>query len=185
MTRSIIQVTASVCVLAMWLCLGCSDSTTEPAAGMPDAESKPAEKPTLERASPQLAGPEQEATSAERRGQVENLINDPSLEDAELGALPHGWSTYPVTKPNFRYEVVAGGRTGNQCLRIEAPEAGACVFTNGVSPLDRTKRYALKGWSKFEGDGNAKAIIKFNYFHNRKRLGANDLIGVSSNQEGW
>ena len=64
MKRSIAPVMASVCVLALWLCLGCSDSTTELATGMPDAESKPAEKSTPEEASPQLTSPEPEATSA-------------------------------------------------------------------------------------------------------------------------
>ena len=114
-----------------------------------------------------------------------NLIRNPSLEEPIAGGgLPRGWSTYPVGKPTFRYEVVAGGHTGNRCLRIEAGEAGACVFTNGVS-LDRTKRYALKGWARFEGDKNARAIINLTYFHNRKWLGKNASIGVTSNQEGW
>ncbi len=52
-------------------------------------------------------------------------------------------------------------------------------------PLDRTKRYALKGRVKFEGDVSARAVIKFNYFHNGKWLGVNDLAGVTSNQQGW
>lgn len=179
MSRSVSLLMAIVCVFALPLCMGCYDSPTAPAPSTSVDDSKTAERQPLEQASSDLTEPDHRIASV-----GENLINDPSLEDAAPGGLPRGWSTYLNDGPNFRCEVVAGGRTGNQCLQTEGKGIRAVVFTNGV-PLDRTKRYALKGWAKFEGDENARAIIKFNYFHNRKWLGVSDLIGIASNQEGW
>ena len=169
MTRSTVPVTALDCVLALSLCLGCSDSTTEPAASMTDAESKPAEKPTLEGASPQLTGPEQEATSAQPRGPVENLINDPSLEGAELGEqFPPGWGSFNAKpKGTYRFEVVEGGRTGTKSCLLEGDGEGITMPANRVS-IDPSKRYAARGWVKLEGNGSS-AQVRILYFDASRR----------------
>jgi hypothetical protein len=114
-----------------------------------------------------------------------NLITNPSLEDDLAGRdLPAGWSTWPAGDTKYRCRVADGGRTGKKCLLVEGDGTRAVVFTNGTQ-LDRTKRYVLKGWAKLDGDPKARAIIKFNYFHQGKYLGANDLVGVTTKQKDW
>lgn len=113
-----------------------------------------------------------------------NLLIDSSFEAAKLGGLPAGWSAWLNDGPDFRCEVVTGGRTGKQCLRISGNGTRGVVFANSIT-LDRSKRYTLKGWTRREGDTDARAIIKFNYFHNGKWLGVNDLSGVMTDQPDW
>ncbi len=118
------------------------------------------------------------------RAENENLISDPSLESTPLGELPRGWSAWLNDGPDFKCQVVEGGVTGKQCLQISGKGTRGVVFCGNL-PLDRSKRYALKGQVKFEGDPNARAIVKFNYFHAGKWLGVNDLAGVTAGQTGW
>ena len=148
----------------------------------------PAE-PAVGQSVPQ-ASPSSKNEDDERLAQVaalkdKNLIANPSLEDDLAGReLPAGWSTYLANETKYRCRVADGGRTGQKCLLIEGEGTRAVVFTNGIA-LDRSKRYALRGWAKLEGDPKARAIIKFNYFHEGKYLGANDLVGVTSQQKDW
>ena len=132
------------------------------------------------------------ATIATAQGQTErsqpskNLINNSSLED-KLAArgLPSGWSYWSAEDGSkYRSEVVDGGRTGKKCLKIEGEGLRGVVFANGVM-IERDKRYALRGWARVQGDTNARAIIKFNYFHNGKWLGLPDDVGVTSKDEDW
>ena len=136
-----------------------------------DADRAPADK-----------SPAQANVPAARTGV--NLIHDPSLETTALKLLPPGWSAWLNEGPDSRCELVEGGHTGKRSLQIIAKGTRAVVFANSV-PLDRSKRYAVKGWAKFEGDKDARAIIKFNYFHNGKWLGVHDLVGVTADQPGW
>ena len=115
-----------------------------------------------------------------------NLIHNPSLEEAIPGnlKLPPSWSGWPGADTTFRREVVEGGRTGKKCLKISGDGDHGVVFVGQVN-LDRNKRYALKGWVKIEGDGDARAQIKFNYFHNSEYLGLSETVSVTPDQEGW
>jgi formylglycine-generating enzyme required for sulfatase activity len=113
-----------------------------------------------------------------------NLINDPSFEETPQKQLPPGWSTWFNEGPKSRWEVSEGGHTGKRSLKVIAEGTRAVMFANNIS-LDRSKRYALKGWTKFEGPKDSRAIIKFNYFHNGKWLGVHDLVGVTADQPGW
>ena len=106
-----------------------------------------------------------------------NLLTDPSFENTAVTLLPRGWSAWLDDGPDFRCEVVEGGKTGKHCLKIAGKGTRGVVFAN-VIPVDRSKRYALKGWTKFEGDKDARAIIKFNYFKDNQFLGVHDLVGV-------
>ncbi len=115
----------------------------------------------------------------------QNLINDPSLEDSPQKQLPPGWSPWFNEGPKSQWEIADPGHTGQRSLKLTAVGTRAVIFANSV-PLDRSKRYALKGWVKFtSSDKAARAIIKFNYFHNGKWLGVHDLVGVTADQPGW
>ena len=113
-----------------------------------------------------------------------NLIADSSLEDTPLGSLPKTWSAWLDDGPDFKCEVVEGGVTGKHCLQISGKGTRGVVFCTSV-PMDRTKRYALKGRVKLEGDSTSWAVIKINYFNKSGWLGVDDRIGVSSKQSGW
>ncbi len=113
-----------------------------------------------------------------------NLILDPSFENTGLTQLPRDWRAWLNDGQEFRCEVVAGGRTGQRCLLITGKGTRGVVFANDMK-ADRTKRYALKGWAKFEGDKSARAIIKFNYFRRSEFLGVHDLVGATADQPGW
>ena len=58
------------------------------------------------------------------------------------------------------------------------------MFCTSV-PMDRTKRYALKGRVKLEGDATSWAVIKINYFNRTGWLGVDDRVGVKSGEPGW
>ncbi|MBC7817841.1 MAG: DUF4019 domain-containing protein, partial [Planctomycetaceae bacterium] len=113
-----------------------------------------------------------------------NLILDPSFENTGLTQLPRDWRAWLNDGQEFRCEVVVGGHTGQRCLLITGKGTRGVVFGNDLK-ADRTKRYALKGWAKFEGDKDSRAIIKFNYFRGSEFLGVHDLIGVTVDQPGW
>lgn len=113
-----------------------------------------------------------------------NLILDPSFENTGLTQLPRDWRAWLNDGQEFRCEVVAGGHTGQRCLLITGKGTRGVVFANDMK-ADRTKRYALKGWAKFEGDKSARAIIKFNYFRGSEFLGVHDLVGATADQPGW
>ncbi len=112
-----------------------------------------------------------------------NLLTDPSFENTGLTQLPNGWRAWLNDGPEFRCEVVAGGHTGQRCLQISGKGTRGVVFANDLK-VDRSKRYALKGWAKFEGDQSARAIIKLNYFRGSEFLGVHDLVGAIADQ-GW
>jgi len=78
-----------------------------------------------------------------------NLIVDPSLEQTPTGQLPQGWFAWLDDGPDFKCEVVEGGVTGKHCLQISGTGTRGVVFATSI-PLDRTKRYALKGRVKVE-----------------------------------
>ena len=113
-----------------------------------------------------------------------NLITDPSFENTGLTQLPRDWRAWHNDGSDFRCEVVNGGHTGQRSLQISGKGTRGVVFGNDLK-ADRTKRYALKGWAKFEGDKDARAIIKFNYFRGSEFLGVHDLVGVTADQPGW
>jgi hypothetical protein len=113
-----------------------------------------------------------------------NLLSDPSFENTPLTQLPDGWRAWLNDGPEFRCEVVAGGHIGQRCLKISGKGTRGVVFANDIK-VDRSKRYALKGWAKFEGDKAARAIIKFNYFRGGEFLGVHDLVGATADQPGW
>lgn len=112
-----------------------------------------------------------------------NLLTDPSFENTAFTQLPEGWRGWLNDGQEFRCEVVAGGHTGQRCLKISGQGTRGVVFGNDLK-ADRTKRYALKGWAKFEGDKAARAIIKLNYFRGSEFLGVHDLVGATADQ-GW
>jgi hypothetical protein len=62
----------------------------------------------------------------------------------------------------YRYGVVEGGRTGKKSLHLSGDGVRIHAFANGV-PVDRTKRYVLRGYVRYEGDVDGTATIKFNY----------------------
>jgi hypothetical protein len=113
-----------------------------------------------------------------------NLLTDPTFENTPLTLLPPQWRVWLNDGPKFRCEVVAGAHTGQRSLLIAGKGTRGVVFSNEI-PVDRSKRYALKGWAKFEGDPGAWAVIKFNYFRGSTWLGADDRLGVTADQPGW
>lgn len=113
-----------------------------------------------------------------------NLIVDPSLEETPTGELPQGWFAWLDDGPNFKCEVVEGGVTGKRCLQISGAGTRGVVFATSI-PLDRTKRFALKGRVKAEGEAGTWAVIKLNYFNNTGWLGVDDRVGVSSSDLDW
>ena len=113
-----------------------------------------------------------------------NLIADPSLEATPTGSLPKSWSAWLDDGPDFKCEVVEGGVTGKHCLQISGTGTRGVVFCTSV-PMDRTKRYALKGRVKVEGDADTWAVIKLNYFNKTGWLGVDDRVGVASSDFDW
>lgn len=113
-----------------------------------------------------------------------NLITDSSLENTLLGELPKTWTTWLDDSPNFQCEVVEGGVTGEHCLQISGSGKRGVVFATSI-PMDRTKRYTLKGHVRVEGDDRTWAVIKFNYFNKTGWLGVDDRVGVKSGETGW
>ena len=127
---------------------------------------------------------EQESTSAQPRGPVENLINDPSLEGAELGEqFPPGWGSFNAKpKGTYRFEVVEGGRTGTKSCLIEGDGEGITMPTNRVS-IDPSKRYAGRGWVKLEGNASS-AQVRILYFDaSRRYIGENRRGHVTPHAE--
>ena len=115
----------------------------------------------------------------------DDLIENSSFEaESQPGQSPPGWSLWTQDETGYRCEVAAGGRTGKQCLKVDGAGTRGVVFAKGV-PIDRNKRYALRGWVKFEGEPGARALILFHYFHEGKWLGLPDAIGVTSRQKDW
>jgi uncharacterized protein (TIGR03067 family) len=113
-----------------------------------------------------------------------NLIADPSLEDTRTGSLPQSWSAWLDDGPNFKCEVVEGGVTGRHCLQISGEGTRGVVFCTSI-PMDRTKRYALRGRVRVEGEAGTWAVIKLNYFNKSGWLGVDDRAGVTSNDFDW
>ena len=113
-----------------------------------------------------------------------NLIVDPSLEDTPTGSLPQGWFAWLDDGPEFKCEVFEGGVTGKHCLQISGTGTRGVVFATSI-PMDRTKRYALKGKVKVEGDAGTWAVIKLNYFNRSGWLGIDDRVGVTSDESDW
>ena len=113
-----------------------------------------------------------------------NLIADPSLEDTSTGSLPPSWSAWLDDGPNFKCEVVEGGVTGKHCLQISGTGTRGVVFCTSV-PLDRAKRYTLKGRVRVEGKAGTWAVIKLNYFNSSGWLGVSDRVGVTSGDFDW
>jgi hypothetical protein len=114
----------------------------------------------------------------------ENLIFDPSLENTPTGQLPKGWFAWLDDGPDFKCEVVEGGVTGKRCLQISGTGTRGVVFATTI-PLDRTKRYALKGRVKVEGEAGTWAVAKLNYFNNTGWLGVDDRSGTTSGDLDW
>ena len=172
MKCSIVPVMASVCVLALSLFFGCSDSTTEPAASTPDAESKPAQAPGLEQASSNLTEPDN------------NLINHPSLEGAALGEhFPPGWGSFNAKpKGTYRFEVVEGGRTGTKSCSIEGDGQRITMPTNRVS-IDSSKRYVAQGWVKLEGSASSAQVCILYFDASRRYIGENRRGHVTPHDE--
>ena len=113
-----------------------------------------------------------------------NLIGDPSLEDTRTGQLPKGWFAWLDDGPDFKCEVVEGGVTGKHCLQISGTGTRGVVFATSI-PMDRTKRYALKGQVRVEGEAGTWAVIKLNYFNKSGWLGVDDRVGVTTSNFDW
>jgi hypothetical protein len=95
---------------------------------------------------------------------AENLVADPSMEESTAGAAtPVGWQGF-FSQPDSAYasRIVDGGRTGKRSLVIQGDGEFGVASANLV-PLDRKKRYVVRGWVKIEGDEAAAADIKFHY----------------------
>jgi hypothetical protein len=113
-----------------------------------------------------------------------NLIVDPSLDETQTGQLPNGWFAWLNDGPDFKCEVVEGGVTGKHCLQISGTGTRGVVFATSI-PLDRSKRYSLKGRVKVEGEAGTWAVIKLNYFNKTGWLGVDDRVGVTSSDLDW
>lgn len=114
-----------------------------------------------------------------------NLITDPSLENTMVGELPNQWSRYIDTDKSYEYRVVEGGRASTKSLMIAGQGTRVHAFANGV-PLDRTKRYVLRGWVRYEGDADGAATIKFNYRDNGgNNYHIDDGDQISIGRAGW
>ena len=113
-----------------------------------------------------------------------NLIVDTSLEETATGSLPQGWFAWLNDGPDFKCEVVEGGVEGKHCLQISGTGTRGVVFATSI-PLDRTKRYALKGRVKVEGEAGTWAVVKLNYFNNTGWLGVDDRVGVTTSDLDW
>jgi uncharacterized protein (TIGR03067 family) len=113
-----------------------------------------------------------------------NLITDPSLEDTATGRLPQSWSAWRDDGPDFKCEVVEGGATGKHCLQISGTGIRGVVFCTSI-PLDRSKRFALKGSVRVEGEAGTWAVIKLNYFNKSGWLGVDDRVGVTTSDVDW
>jgi uncharacterized protein (TIGR03067 family) len=113
-----------------------------------------------------------------------NLIDDPSLEETATGQLPKGWFAWLNDGPDFKCEVVEGGVTGRHCLQISGTGTRGVVFATSI-PLDCTKRYALKGRVKVEGEAGTWAVVKLNYFNSTGWLGVDDRVGVTTRDLDW
>jgi uncharacterized protein (TIGR03067 family) len=122
-----------------------------------------------------------------------NLIVDPSLEETATGQLPQGWFAWLDDGPDFKCEVVEGGilaidnasgLNGKHCLQISGTGTRGVVFATTI-PLDRSKRYALKGRVKVEGEAGTWAVIKLNYFNQSGWLGVDDRAGVTTGDLDW
>lgn len=113
-----------------------------------------------------------------------NLIIDSSLEGTPLRRLPKTWSAWLDDGPDFTCEVMDGGVNGKHCLRISGKGTRGVVFATSI-PMDRTRRYALKGRVKIEGDADTWAVIKLNYFNRTGWLGVDDRVGVTSGESDW
>jgi hypothetical protein len=114
-----------------------------------------------------------------------NLLDNSSFEsESQPNGVPLGWSLWTNNETGYRCESAPGGRTGKNCLKVEGAGTRGVVFAKGV-PIDRSKRYALRGWVKLEGEQDAQALIMFHYFDKGKWLGLPDKIGVSSRHKGW
>jgi hypothetical protein len=114
-----------------------------------------------------------------------NLITNPSFEgEVAQHRLPRGWRPYFDTDKGYHYAVVDGGHTGKKSLMITGEGTRTLVFAEGVK-LDRTKRYVLRGWVRYEGDNDGWAMINFNY----RKGGTNYYIKggdrISAGQKGW
>ncbi len=113
-----------------------------------------------------------------------NLIVNSSLEETPTGSFPPGWFAWLNDGPNFKCEVVEGGVTGKHCLQISGTGTRGVVFATSI-PLDRNKRYALKGRVKVEGEAGTWAVVKLNYFNNTGWLGVDDRVGVTTSDLDW
>lgn len=132
-------------------------------------------------ATPSIRADEAPAAAAGPR----NLLDNPSFEaDSRLGGVPVGWSLWTQEGTGYHCEAAPDGRTGEKCLKVEGAGTRGVVFAKGV-PIDRTKRYALRGWVKFEGEPGARALILFHYFDQGKWLGLPDFVGVASPTKDW
>lgn len=98
------------------------------------------------------------------QGTSKNLIKNGTLEDAlSADGLPDGWSRFAQPEGGYKFGVVSGGRSGAKALQIEgAGDFGGVVSTR--NNLDRGQRYAARGWMKVEGDANATATVKLDYY---------------------
>jgi len=115
-----------------------------------------------------------------------NLLDNSSFEDElAVSGLPRGWTYWSGDDGSeYRSEVVEEGHSGRKSLKLEGKGIRGVIFTNGIK-IERNKRYALRGWAKVEGNKDAKAIIQFNYFHDRKWLGLPDSVGVAVGDGNW
>jgi hypothetical protein len=99
-----------------------------------------------------------------------NLIDNPSLEKplAENrlpGASWEKWISLP-DGASYQASIVNSGRLAGKALLIEGDGTWGGFVTCRV-PLDRTKRYRLRGWLRMEGEAGATAALKLDYFDSR------------------
>jgi hypothetical protein len=102
----------------------------------------------------------------------DNLINDPSLEKADIGLYLADWGGYnSQPRDAYRVEIVAGGRTGKKAMQLEGDGRYVVMPANRIQ-IDRTHRYVARGWVMLEGDARTSADVKMLYFD-----ASNDYIG--------
>jgi hypothetical protein len=130
------------------------------------------------------AGVQSQETSAPAAASA-NLLENSSFEaGSQPGEAPPGWQLWTDGETGYRIERAPGGHTGERSLMVDGAGVRGVVFARGV-PIDRTKRYALRGWVKFQGAPGARALILFHYFHDGKWLGLPDAVGVAAATNEW
>ncbi len=119
------------------------------------------------------------------QSQSKNLIVNGTFEAALGGeSLPEGWFRFAEPGEGYKFTVGVGGRSGKALLIEGAGQYGGVVSTR--IELDRAQRYAARGYVKIEGDTNATATVKLDYYAaDGKFLGSSVSGFITPTHKGW